>query len=48
MYFYHFTAVYLFAAHRFMVLASSDTEARAKARGVAGKALCLVLVAVEQ
>lgn len=47
MYFYHFTAVYFLAAHRFMVLASNDVDARRKAREVARKALCIVLVAVE-
>lgn len=47
MYFYTFTAVYLFAAHRFTVCAADDQEARRRARGVASKAFALVLVSVE-
>lgn len=46
--FYHFQAVYLTCAPRFMVLAHSEKEARLLARSMASRAFCLILRRIEQ
>ena len=45
--FWHFQAIYFTCAPVFMVWAPNETEARRKARGVASRALCLILRKME-